>query len=271
MSVSEAALNAVRDNSRDITLEGLRNRIVSIARDLERARTRCNKQEKALEEIRRTLRSTVLTREHYEALLFVQTQLEGCSRFVTDGAIRNSNELSSILEASANVAGRLFDAFIAIGVTMPDSPGQVESSPDNQKEDEETVIWELGEQFEDQRISELRRRVACLRQDLKGAKDKTAKVEETIAVLQNTPLLTHDKCSILNRIEKRTKYLAKRCRKDAIVPASVGQELDLYVRCVRQITNAFLVVNGAMALPTRMAKHTWACASDWLPDAIKAQ
>ncbi len=142
MSVPETALSIVRDNWRDTTLEGLRNRIASVTRDLERTRRRCKKRETALEKIKRDLRSTILTQEHYEALLFVQTQLDGCSRFVTDGAIRNNTELSSILKACGNAAGRLFDAFISFGVTMPESPGQVESSPADEKEDEETALWE---------------------------------------------------------------------------------------------------------------------------------
>ena len=99
-------------------------------------------------------------------------------------------------------------------------------------------------------------------------KGKTAATPEAVAVVQNTPLLTHDNCCMLSRIEKRARYLARRCRKDAIVPASVLQELEAYARGVGQITNAFLVVSGAMALPTRIARETWACAIDSV--AIKA-
>jgi len=54
------------------------------------------------------------------------------------------------------------------------------------------------------------------------------------------------------------------------VLSSVLQELDLFVRGVRQITNAFLVVYAALALPTRIARETWACVSDTPPVAIKA-
>ena len=156
---------------------------------------------------------------------------------------------------------------------MPDSPVRVEASPDEEKEVEDDLpvaLWELGRQFEEKNISALRRRVAGLTRDLERTKEKSAAVYEAIAVLEDTPLLTHDKCVILQRIEQRLGYLARRCSKDTVVPSSVLQELDTYAQGVRQITNAFLVVTGALALPTRIARETWACVSDTPPVAIKA-
>jgi len=285
MHAPEAALHTVKDNLRGRTVAILTDRLPSLSREVEQTRRRCKKQEKVLEETRRDLLATVLTPDHYEALLFVHSQLEGCSRYVSTvadgGAICNGVELASRLLACADATDRLLDAFMAIGVTMPDSPPTleriIESSPEDEIRPDDDVLahelWELSAHFKDQTITDLRRRVARLTRELECAKRRLAKLDEAVAVLQNTPLLTHDKCHILQRIYQRTRYLARRCQDAPAVPVSeVVEELKLYAQGVRQITNTFLVVLGAMALPpqTQINRETWACASDFSPVAVQA-
>ncbi len=125
MLAPEAALQTVKDSWRAMTLEILNGRISSLTRELDRTKRRCKTREKALRETRRDILSTVLTQEHYEALLSLCEQLGGCSRYATEDAICNQcngPELSSILTACADAARRLHHAFMSVGVTMPESP-----------------------------------------------------------------------------------------------------------------------------------------------------
>ncbi len=189
MHAPEAALHTVKDNLRGRTVAILTDRLPSLSREVEQTRRRCKKQEKALEETRRDLLSTVLTPDHYEALLFVHSQLEGCSRCVstiTDGGvICNGVDLASRLLACADATGRLLDAFMAIGVTMPDSPPILERIIESPPEDDDLAheLWELSAHFKDQTITDLRRRVARLTRELECAKRRLAKLDEAVAVL----------------------------------------------------------------------------------------
>ncbi len=114
MAASEAALCIVKDNLRAMTLELLSNRVAALSHELALTRRRHKNREKALEETKREVRSSVLTPEHYETLLFVHSQLESCLHFVSSdadgGAITNAAGLSSALRACAEAAGRLVDA-----------------------------------------------------------------------------------------------------------------------------------------------------------------